>query len=97
MFFKLFTLPIFPGLWGFAIKCSNLLKLILIILSYFEFLSGINDLKSFNLPWAFINSFVTLSAGNIEVKTPASAPIFVIVALSGTDKYLIPLPLYSIA
>ena len=41
------------------------------------------------------NAFVTLSEGKIEVVTPSSAPMFVIVARSGTDSVSTPSPPYS--
>ncbi|KYC46678.1 MAG: hypothetical protein AMQ74_01769 [Candidatus Methanofastidiosum methylothiophilum] len=42
-----------------------------------------------------MNFFVILSLGKIEVVAPSSVPMFVIVALSGTDRPLIPFPVNS--
>ena len=64
--------------------------------SYTASASAHRGVYASSLPCAFKNSCVISSDGNIDVVAPSSAPIFVIVALSGTDKVLTPSPQYSI-
>src|SRR3989338_2536921 len=90
------TLHTASGLCGFAIMGSSLFKSISIISSYFASSSATSSFQSLSLFCAFKNSLVTSSLGNKEVVAPSSAPIFVIVALSGTERLFTPSPPYSI-
>src|SRR3989304_1807505 len=60
--------------------------------SYFGEGSALSFPHASSRPWALRNAFVTLSEGKIEVVTPSSAPMFVIVARSGTDSVSTPSP-----
>ena len=90
-----FTSLTLSGLWGPAASGTNSSKFIVISSSYNASASGLNSIQSSSLPWALKNSKVLSSLGKIEVVAPNSAPIFVIVALCGTDSDLTPSPAYS--
>ena len=96
-----FILPIFStsstlsGECGFAANGLSLDKSIVISSSYTASLSGLNSIHSSSLPCALKNSKVLSSLGNIDVVAPSSAPILVIVALSGTERLNTPSPPYS--
>ncbi len=57
--------------------------------------SGKSSFQSCSLPCAFRNSRVTSSDGKMDVVAPSSAPILVMVARSGTERFLTPSPPYS--
>ena len=89
------TLATLSGLCGLAVSGVSSSKLIVTTSSYTASASGLNSIQSSSLPCALKNSNVLSSLGNIEVVAPSSAPIFVIVALSGTESVLTPSPAYS--
>jgi len=64
--------------------------------SYSASSSGRISVQSFSRPCALRKARVISSDGKIEVVAPSSAPIFVMVALSGTESVLTPSPPYSI-
>ena len=83
------------GLDGVAISGSRVSRSITISLSYSAPGSGFNSAQSFSRPCALKKARVCSSEGNIEDVAPSSAPILVIVALSGRVRLLIPSPPYS--
>ena len=90
------TVSTLSGICGFAASGTSFDKSMVISSSYVASSSGRMYEKSLSLPCAFKNSFVMSSLGKTDVVAPSSAPIFVMVALSGTDKVLTPSPEYSI-
>jgi hypothetical protein len=84
------------GLCGIAASGSSFSSPIVISFSYTASVSGLSSTQSISLPCARRKSLVISSLGNMEVVAPSSAPIFVIVALSGTVRFSIPSPAYSI-
>ena len=90
-----FTVLMFPGLCGYAASGISSLRSRSTILSYSASGSAFISTQSFSRSWALRNAFVVSSLGKIDVVTPHSAPIFVIVSLSGTDNVFTPSPPYS--
>ena len=68
----------------------------LISSSYTASGSALRATKSSSRSCAFKKARVVSSEGNIDVVAPSSAPMFVIVARSGTLRLLTPSPQYSI-
>ena len=58
--------------------------------------SGSSSKKSLARDCLFRKFSVSSSLGNMDVVAPSSAPIFVIVALSSTERDFTPSPVYSI-
>ena len=84
------------GLCGNAASGTKSSKFTINFLSYTASASGSNSMKSDSLDCFLRKSLVISSLGKIEVVAPSSAPIFVIVALSSTERDFIPSPVYSI-
>ena len=84
------------GICGIAARGSREERSISINSSYTASLSAESSVQSSTLPCASRNALVISSDGKTDVVAPSSAPILVIVALSGTDKVLTPSPVYSI-
>ncbi len=84
-----------PGLCGAAVSGSRLLKSTSTILSYAASGSGSSSTHCSSRPCAARKRRVSASEGKTDVVTPISAPIFVIVARSGTLNVATPGPPYS--
>ena len=84
------------GIWGQAAMGTSEQRSMSITSSYSASASAESSTQSFSLPCALRNARVISSDGKIDVVAPSSAPIFVIVARSGTDKVFTPSPPYSI-
>ena len=84
------------GLCGMATSGCRAERSMLISSSYSASGSGISSDQSSSLPWALKKARVTSSLGNTVVVAPSSAPMFAIVARSGTERVLSPSPEYSI-
>ena len=80
------------GLCGHAASGTREERSTVSVSSYFASGSGASGTKSFSLSCDFKNPSVISSEGNTDVVAPSSAPIFVIVALSGTESVFMPSP-----
>ena len=91
----LLTVPMLSGLCGLAVSGSSADKSMLTAWAYAASSSGRISIKSASLCWARRNCLVISSLGKMDVVTPHSAPILVMVARSGTVSELAPSPPYS--
>ena len=91
-----FTVSTLSGMCGCATSGSRVFRSISTISSYSASASALSSVKSPSRPWAFRNARVTSSLGNTLVVAPSSAPMFAIVARSGTVRVFTPSPMYSI-
>ena len=82
------------GMWGWAIIGSILERSISIISSYSAPSSAARLCQPSRF-WSASHSLVTWSLGKMEVVTPSSAPMLVIVARWGTERLATPSPKYS--
>jgi len=80
---------------GCAISGSSASRSNSISSSYSASASAASAVKSPSRPWLRSHSAVTSSDGKMLVVAPSSAPMFVIVARSGTLKVATPGPVYS--
>ncbi len=90
-----FTVPMLSGECGLAMSGSTAPRSSSMTRSYFASASAASAVQSDSRFCALRNACVISSLGKTEVVTPSSAPMFVIVARSGTERVLTPSPPYS--
>jgi hypothetical protein len=73
------TVAMLPGEWGVAASGTRSSSRIVTVRSYSASGSAFTSAQSFPRPCASRKAFVVASLGKIEVVTPHSAPMFVIV------------------